>query len=122
VATVAEPQGVSREAKLKEAEGKPSTGRTESGSEAGRGRRAGWEQRSPNTTQTRQVEPTGTRGQNQRLTWGDLLPERGGEVSSGRSSEEAAVVAVERRAKGRRNGARGGTGGLAEKDLKSECR
>jgi len=40
-ATVAEPQGVSREAKLKEAEGKLPTVRTEIGSEAGCGRQAG---------------------------------------------------------------------------------
>jgi len=100
LATVAEPQGVSREAKLKEAAGKTSTGRTGSGREAGRGRRAGWEQRSPKTTQTRQVEPPGARGQNQRLTWGDLFPERGGEVSRGRSSEEGGVMLLERRAEG----------------------
>ncbi len=100
LATLAEPQGVSREAKLKEAAGKTSTGRTGSGREAGRGRRAGWEQRSPKTTQTRQVEPPGARGQNQHLTWGDLFPERGGEVSRGRSSEEGGVMLPERRAEG----------------------
>jgi hypothetical protein len=37
-----------------------------------------------------QVEPGGAREQIPHLTWGDLLPERGGEVSRGRSSEEAA--------------------------------
>jgi hypothetical protein len=86
VATVAEPQGVNREVKLKEAVGKPSTERTEIGSEAGRGRRAGWDQRSPKTTKTRQVEPVGTRGKNQHLTRGDLSGESRGEVSRSRSS------------------------------------
>ena len=33
-------------------------------------------------TKTCQVEPDGTKGQNQRLTWGELPRESGGEVSS----------------------------------------
>ena len=107
VATVAEAQGVNREVKLKEALGKLSTERTESGSEAGRGRRAGWDQRSPKPIKTRQVEPIGTRGKNQRLTWGDLFGESRGEVSRGRSSEEGSVMGLEQRAEGPRNGARG---------------
>src|SRR6266704_3570125 len=53
------------------------------------GRRAGWEQRSPNFIQTHGVEPGGTRGQILHLTWGDLSHESGREVSRGRSSEEA---------------------------------
>jgi hypothetical protein len=87
-ATVAEPQGKSREVKLKEAEGEPSTEGTRTGREAGYGRRAGPEQRSPKIIKTYQVEPVGTRGQILDLTWGDLLYESGGEVSRGRSSEE----------------------------------
>ena len=45
--TVVEPQGGSREAKLKEAGDKLSTAGTQTDREAGGGRRAGWEQRSP---------------------------------------------------------------------------
>jgi hypothetical protein len=50
------------------------------------------------SVKTHQVEPDGARGQILHLTWGDLLGESRGEVSRGRSSEEAAVMAVERRA------------------------
>ncbi len=87
-ATVAEPQGLAVRRKLKEAEGKLSTEGTRTGSEAGCGRRAGSEQRSPKVIKTRQVEPVGTRGKILYLTWGDLLHESGGEVSRGRSSGE----------------------------------
>src|SRR5260370_5654894 len=87
-ATVAEPQGLAVRRKLKEAEGKLSTEGTRTGSEARGGRRAGSEQRSPKVIKTRQVEPVGTRGKILNLTWGDLLHESGGEVSSGRSSGE----------------------------------
>lgn len=98
--TVVEPQGGRREAKLKEAEDKPSTVGTQTGSEAGCGRRAGWQQRSPKVIQTQPVEPDGTRGENQHLTWGDLSGESRGEVSRGRSSEEGLRKQVG--AKGRR--------------------
>jgi len=87
-ATVAEPQGVSREAKLKAAEGKPSTVGTRTGSEAGCGRQAGPEQRNPKVIKSHQVEPDGARGQIPHLTWGDLFGESRGEVSRSRSSEE----------------------------------
>jgi hypothetical protein len=49
--------------KLKEADSKPSTAGTQTGSEAGCGRQAGWEQRSPKIIKAHQVEPGGTRGQ-----------------------------------------------------------
>ena len=39
---------------------------------------------------TYRVEPGGTRGKISHLTWGDLSSESWGEVSRGRSSEEAA--------------------------------
>ncbi len=87
-ATVAEPQGPAVRRKLKEAEGKLSTEGTRTGSEAGCGRRAGSEQRSPRVIKTHQVEPVGTRGKILYLTWGDLLHESEGEVSRGRSSGE----------------------------------
>jgi len=96
--------------KLEEAESKLSTVGIRIGSEAGCGRQAGWEQRSPTVIKTHQVEPGGTRGQILYLTWGDLLGESLGEVSRGRISEEAAVTAVERRAEEPKNGAREGTG------------
>ena len=86
--TVAKPQGLAARRKLKEADSKLSTVGTRTGSEAGCGRRAGWEQRSPIVIQTHQVEPGGARGQIQHLTRGDLLGESRGEVSRGRSSEE----------------------------------
>jgi hypothetical protein len=76
--------------KLKEAGSKLSTAGTQTGSEAGCGRQAGWEQRSPKVIKTHQVEPGGARGQILYLTWGDLRRESAGEVSRGRSSEEAA--------------------------------
>src|SRR5258706_4522888 len=87
-ATVAEPQGPAVRRKLKEAEGQRSTEGTQTGSEAGCGRRAGSEQRSPRVIKTHQVEPVGTRGKILYLTWGDLLHESEGEVSRGRSSGE----------------------------------
>ena len=43
----------------------------------------------PKSHQTHMVEPGGTRGQILHLTRGDLPVERQGEVSRGRSSEEA---------------------------------
>ena len=89
-ATVAEPQGATVRGKPKEAGGKLSTVGTRTGSEAGCGRQAGPEQRSPKVIKTHQVEPGGTREEILYLTWGDLLQESGGEVSRGRSSEEAA--------------------------------
>jgi RNA-directed DNA polymerase len=58
---------------------------------------------------THQVEPGGTRGQSLYLTWGDLFDESRREVSRGRSSEEAAVTGVERRAEEPKNGAKEGT-------------
>jgi len=91
--------------KLKEARSKLPTVRTEIGSEAGCGRQAGWKQRSPKVIKTHQVEPDGTGGQILHLTWGDLSGESGREVIRGRSSEEAAVMAVERRAEEPKNGA-----------------
>ncbi len=84
-ATVAEPQGATARGKPKEAEGKLSTVGTRTGSEAGCGRRAGSEQRSPKVIKTHQVEPGGARGQILHLTWGDLPGESRGEVSRGRS-------------------------------------
>jgi len=51
-----------------------------------------------------------TGGKIPHLTWGDLSGESGREVIRGRSSEEAAVTAVERRAEEPKNGAREGTG------------
>ena len=78
----------SREVKLKEADSKPSTVGTRTGSEAKCGRRAGEEQRSPKIIQTQRVEPDGARGKILHLTWGDLGGENRREVSRGRSSEE----------------------------------
>jgi hypothetical protein len=108
-ATVAEPQGLAKRRKLKEAAGKLSTVGTQTGSEAGCGRQTGWQQRSPKVIQTHPVEPVGARGQILHLTWGDLPRESAEEVTRSRSSEEAAVTAVEQRAEGPRNGARGAT-------------
>jgi len=96
--------------KLKEARSKLPTVRTEIGSEAGCGRQAGWEQRSPKVIKTHQVEPGGTGGQILYLTWGDLACESAEEVIRGRSSEEATVTVGERRAEEPKNGAREGTG------------
>jgi hypothetical protein len=79
---------VNREAKLKEAGNKPSTAGTRTGIEAGCGRQAGWEQRSPNFIKTHQVESGGARGQILHLTRGDLRRESEGGVSRSRSSEE----------------------------------
>ena len=87
-ATVAKPQGVAARRKLKEADSKLSTVGTRTGSEAGCGRQAGWQQRSPKVIKTHQVEPGGTRGQILHLTWGDLRRENAEEVSRGRSSRE----------------------------------
>src|ERR1017187_9366168 len=89
-ATVAKPQGATARGKPKEAGGKLSTVGTRTGSEAGCGRQAGPEQRSPKVIKTHQVEPDGAREQSLHLTWGDLLGESRGEVSRGRMSEEAA--------------------------------
>ena len=89
-ATVAKPQGATARGKPKEAGGKLSTVGTRTGSEAGCGRQAGPEQRSPKVIKTHQVEPDGAREQSLHLTWGDLLGESRGEVSRGRISEEAA--------------------------------
>jgi hypothetical protein len=55
-------------------------------------------------------EPDGKGGQIPHLTWGGLSRESAEEVIRGRSSEEAAVTAVERRAEEPKNGAREGTG------------
>ena len=74
--------------KLKEARSKLPTVRTEIGSEAGCGRQAGWDQRSPKVIKTHQVEPDGPRGEILHLTWGDLSRETGEGVSRDRSSEE----------------------------------
>ena len=87
-ATVAEPQGATVRGKPKEAEGKLSTVGTRTVSEAGCGRQAASEQRSPKVIKTHQVEAVGTREEILHLTWGDLLGESRGEVSRGRSSEE----------------------------------
>jgi hypothetical protein len=98
-ATVAEPQGLVVRRKLKEAEGKPSTVGTRTGSEAGCGRQAGSEQRSPKVIKTYQVEPDGARGQILHLP---------GEISSVRGEEKSAEAVVARKprngggAKGRR--------------------
>src|SRR5260370_28610377 len=51
-ATLAKPTRRSREVKLKEADSKPSTVGTRTGSETWCGRQAGWEQRSPKGAQT----------------------------------------------------------------------
>src|ERR1039457_5509248 len=87
-ATVAKPQGATARGKPKEAGGKLSTVGTRTGSEAGGGRQAGPEQRSPKVIKAHQVEPDGAREQSLHLTWGDLLGESRGEVSRGRISEE----------------------------------
>src|ERR1039458_191896 len=79
-ATVAKPQGATARGKPKEAGGKLSTVGTRTGSEAGCGRQAGPEQRSPKVIKTHQVEPDGAREQSLHLTWGDLLGESRGEV------------------------------------------
>jgi hypothetical protein len=83
-----ETQGATVRGKPKEARSKLSTVGTRTGSEAGCGRRAGQQQRSPNVIKTHKVQPGGTRGKILHLTWGDLLHESEGEVSRGRSSEE----------------------------------
>jgi hypothetical protein len=75
--------------KLKEAGSKLSTAGTRIGSEAGCVRPAGWQQRSPKSIKTHQVEPGGPRGKILHLTWGELLGEGPGAVSRGRSSEES---------------------------------
>ena len=67
----------SREVKPKEADSKLSAVGIRTGSEAGCGRQAGWEQQSPKVTQTHPVKPGGARGQSLHLTWGDLLRESG---------------------------------------------
>ncbi len=119
--TVVEPQGRSREAGPEEAADKLSTVGTQTDREAGGGRRAGWQQRSPKVIQTQPVESDGTRGQNQHLT----LP---GEISPARTGEKSAEAVVarmacesrpERRAEGPRNGARGRTPGTGERDQES---
>ena len=107
--------------KLKEADGKPSTAGTRTGREAGCGRRAGWQQRSPKVIKTHMVEPGGARGQTRRLTWGDLRRESAGEVSSGRSSEEARQCGWSEGPKDEGTELEEELEGKAEKDLKSEC-
>src|SRR5450755_3251900 len=99
-ATVAEPQRATARGKPKEAAGKLSTAGTRTGSEAGCGRQAGSEQRSPKVIKTHQVEPGGTRRRILHLTWGGLRQESAEEVSRSHSSEEVAVRVVERRAEG----------------------
>jgi hypothetical protein len=83
--------------KLKEARSKPSTAGIRIGSEAGCGRQAGWEQRSPKVIKTHQVEPDGARGKI--LT----LP---GEISSVRAEEKSAEAVVAKKA-GNAAGAKG---------------
>jgi hypothetical protein len=78
VLTVCLSQGDNRKGKL-------STVGTQTGSEAGCGRQAGSERRSPKVIKTHQVEPDGTRGEILHLTWGDLFHESGREVSRGHS-------------------------------------
>lgn len=57
--TLAEPQGGSREAKLKEAEGKATTVGTRTGSEAGRGGELANDSETRRPSKARQVEPDG---------------------------------------------------------------
>ncbi len=89
VPTLAEPQGGSREAKLKEAEGKPTTAGDEPVARPGAGGELASDSEARRPSKTRQVEPDGTWGKMQRLTRGDLRRESVGEVSGGRSSGEA---------------------------------
>ena len=117
--TVVEPQGRSREAKLKEAVDKLSTAGTQTDREAGGGRRAGWEQRSPKVIQTPTVESGGARGKNQHLTRGDLLGESREESAEAVVAKMVCESRPERRAEGPRNGARGRTPETGERDLKS---
>ena len=98
-ATVAEPQGLAVRRKLKEAEGKLWTEGTRTGSEAGCGRRAGSEQRSPNVIKTHPVEPT-ARGDRFCTLPGEISPVRAGEKSAEAVVAEKAGNAAG--AKGRR--------------------
>ncbi len=83
--------------KLKEARSKLSTAGTRTDSEAGCGRQAGWEQRSPKLIKTHQVEPDGTRGQSLHLP---------GEISSAGAEEKSAEAVVAEKA-GNAAGAKG---------------
>jgi len=88
-ASVAELQGAPARGKPKAAAGQPTTAGTRTASEAGRGRQAGEEQRSPTLSKTRTVEADGTLGQFRQLTRGDSRVRSGRGVSSGRRSAEA---------------------------------
>ena len=87
----------SREVKLKEADSKPSTVGTRTGSEAKCGRRAGEEQRSPKIIKTQRVEPDGARGKILHLP---------GEISAVRIAEKSAEAVVAKKA-GNAAGAKG---------------
>lgn len=94
-----ETQGRRREANLKEA-------RSEKDDRRNTNRQRGWlramsmlgNAKSDCHRKTQQVEPDGPSGKFWDLTRGDLCGESCGEVSRGRSSEEATVMVVERRA------------------------
>ena len=71
------------------------------------------------SSETRWVEPDGARGEILDLTWGDLLRESGGEVSRGRSSEEAGQCPWSEGLK-KQGRAREGTEGKLRRGLKSK--
>lgn len=72
---------------------------------------------------THQVEPGGTGGKFQRLTWGELRHESGGVVSRGRSSGEAPVMGVERRAEEPKTSNQTGlTGSVQYSETSGRCR
>jgi len=89
-ATVAEPQGATARGKPKEAEGKLSTVGNELAVRPGAGGKLALNSEAQRSPKTHQVEPDGAREEILHLTWGDLVGESRGEVSRGRSSEEAA--------------------------------
>ena len=115
-ATVVEPQGRSREARLKEAADKPSTVGTRTDREAGCGRRAGWEQRSP-----RIIRDAPGRVRRREGTESAPYLGRSPLVRTEEKSAEVVVVRMvcesrpERRTEEPRNGARGRTPGTGEK-------
>lgn len=83
--TEAELQSVNREVALEEAGSERSTAGTRTCSEAGYGRRAGWEQRSPIPSKTYLVEHGGAIGES------TFLP---GEISEPRGEEKSAEAVV----------------------------
>jgi len=89
-ATVAKPQGVAarRSRKKRLANSRPQE--HELAVRPGAGGKLALNSEAQQSVKTHQVEPGGTRGEILHLTWGDLSRESAGEVSRGRSSEEAA--------------------------------